>query len=458
MNTRLILDEASVAEFEGVSFHLNQATKHPENPVLLPGEPHQWDSLQVSWPATVLYCSDGKFRCWYSGFDIIQSPDRVWRPGYAESDDGVHWTKPNLGQATFPDKPTNRIAPEWPHHFMSCAFENPLPDAPPSQRFGSYWCEVNADGLWSKCLAWSPDGKVWERHTTAYSERKRMALQDISQLLYDADEPDPALRIKGYTQLFLPGSDRAGEGPQGWLRNIGLVCGESFEKVEDAPQPLVLAPEPGIDEELHFASVSKVDSTYLMLFESDRFSKNPIDGDLRLAVSDDGRDFRRIHPSDALVATGPKGMWDENLLVTTTASMQTVGDEVYIFYIGCPNIYNSWPAQYVVASERRGSMFAPCCLGLAILPRDRYSYAMGPGQLVTHPMELPEGELWINADGEGITLTARGGGATVTGSLKAKRLRGVYRAVEWSSAPPPGPLQLQFDLPEGGRLYSYYYA
>ncbi len=84
MKIRLIFDEQSVAASRGVTFHLNAATKHPENPVMLPGEPHQWDSLQVGWPGTVLYSPrDRKFRCWYSGLDVLQTPDRAWHTGYA---------------------------------------------------------------------------------------------------------------------------------------------------------------------------------------------------------------------------------------------------------------------------------------------------------------------------------------------------------------------------------------
>ena len=102
MKAHLIIDDKSVMSHESVSFKLNPAAKHPENPVMLPGEPHQWDSLQVSWPATVLYSAkDKKFRCRVSGFDCLQAPDRFWKPGYAESEDGIHWTKPNLGQVEF---------------------------------------------------------------------------------------------------------------------------------------------------------------------------------------------------------------------------------------------------------------------------------------------------------------------------------------------------------------------
>ena len=63
--------------------------------------------------------------------------------------------------------------------------------------------------------------------------------------------------------------------------------------------------------------------------------------DLRLAVSSDGRKFRRVFPTTPLVSTGPKGAWDENLLVTTSATMQEVGDEVWLYYFSATNANRS---------------------------------------------------------------------------------------------------------------------
>jgi len=160
-NIVLMLDERFVADSDGITFHLNQAVKHPENPVMLPGEPHQWDSLQISWPATVLYNADEKkFRCWYSGFDCLQTPDRFWRPGYAESDDGVHWIKPKLGQVEFLGADTNRIACTG-NNLLSFVFVNPNAGVSESQRYVSLWSEI-CDGMsyLRKRLAYSADGKV----------------------------------------------------------------------------------------------------------------------------------------------------------------------------------------------------------------------------------------------------------------------------------------------------------
>jgi len=95
---QLILDQSSVKETRGVSYCLNQAKKHSENPVLIPGCPHEWDSLQINWSSKVIYDPEERlFKCWYNGLDAIQYdverfPERkafanwlgrLWRVGYA---------------------------------------------------------------------------------------------------------------------------------------------------------------------------------------------------------------------------------------------------------------------------------------------------------------------------------------------------------------------------------------
>jgi hypothetical protein len=457
----LMLDEKCVAASQDIGFHLNPAKKHPDNPVLLPGEPHQWDSLQVGWPATVLYSvSDRKFRCWYSGLDALQK-DRsavTWPTGYAESDDGIHWRKPDLGQVTFHGRPTNQIRPDWKIDgyaagTLCSAFENPSPDALPSQRFGGDWSEavvLPSGGKDRRRFAWSPDGISWTPAGLLYQLRLKGRHFNVSQLLCMPDADDPESRVIAFAQAKRP---RSWDGRV--VRQIGAMRGPSVENIKDSGDAVLLAPENGIDEELHFASVSRVGNTFLMLFESDRFARNPIHGDLRLAIGTDGRHFRRVHPRDAVVSTGPKGVWDENLLVTTTSAMQEVGDEVYIFYIGCPNVFNSWPKSYSEDPDRRGSLMYPTYLGLAMLLRDRYGYAAGNGTLISNPIEL-RGALWLNAEGEALEVTAAdsSGKQASHGRLGRERFQTVYRKVVWSGTPPTGSLQLRIRLSDSDKLYS----
>src|SRR6185436_4929534 len=125
---QLILDRQSLQSAEDIEFHLHQATKHAENPVIIPGMPHEWDGLQINWPSQVLYDRESKlFRCWYSGLEAVQYDPKVyperkgfahwlgrlWLVGYAESKDGVNWEKPVVGQYRHRGMPTNVIKTDY---------------------------------------------------------------------------------------------------------------------------------------------------------------------------------------------------------------------------------------------------------------------------------------------------------------------------------------------------------
>lgn len=457
MKTHLILDEMSVSHSAGVTFHLNQAAKHPANPVLMPGVPGEWDSLQICWPGTVLYDAEaGLFRCWYSGLNAIaaERPPGHWEPGYAESRDGIHWTKPPLGQVEYRDRDTNRITVDWSEYINSAIWFNP-DQSNPERRFLAYWVTV-AQERWAMALAASPDGKVWRHERTAYREDERPGHLFICQVLYEDAAADPDWRAVAISQVM---SKRRSDG-KGRVRHITLLHGPDageLSVVRHGPERddhYVIEPEPGIDDEIHLASMMKIGDTYLMLFESDRFATQPPRGDLKLAATTNVRHFRRVHPQAALVPMGERGAWDENLLVTSTASFLEVGDEVWIYYFGCPAVFTNWPPNRIDDASLRGSYFYPVCLGLATLPRDRFAYAAGPGS-VTLDLDLAADEVWLNADGDNITLEAAdaAGRKIATGRPGDLRRDTVYRKVVWEAVP-EGATRLHISVGHDGRLYS----
>lgn len=448
MQTLLLLDEQSVAHSEQVTFHLNPAVKHPANPLLEPGLPHEWDSLQICWPGQVMHDPEaGLFRCWYHGLNGVQA-DRPrqqtgfpWEPGYAESRDGIHWTKPLWEHSTYRGRPTNRVVTDFDGWSLSTVWLNP-DTADSRRRFLGIWkiAETFSDPGMPRALASSPDGRSWTMEDRRFYRSVAEVAQDFWQVLVEADG------IKAYGQYHVP---RCWD--QRVVRQISLHTGPDITHLQDADiagqGPVVLAPQEGIDEELHFASVHPLHPGYLMLFESDRFSPQPLHGDLRLAVSPNGSDFRRVLPQTPLVATGPRGSWDENLLVTTTFSFLEVGDEIWIYYFGCPSVYRNWPSAYAEEGVR-GSLLYPSFLGLATLPRDRFAYAEGRGSLTTRPLDLGAGELWLNVDGEEIGVQAAG----VAGSLGAAQSTG-YRPVRWQRTV-SGVHPVQITLATQCRCYS----
>ena len=100
--------------------------------------------------------------------------------------------KPKLGKVKLLDRDTNQLRPDWVKwpanvpvpelgiYMLSLVFENPIPGAPDSQRFGAYWIETQTtdDGTrrWMhKALAWSPDGIRWTRASTAHDVHRAVS-------------------------------------------------------------------------------------------------------------------------------------------------------------------------------------------------------------------------------------------------------------------------------------------
>ncbi len=114
MNERvhLIVDNRLWQDASGIRLVAGEVTKCPENPLF--GGDKQWELRMDNMYPNVVYDDDeGIFRCWYSPFKIwshkSRKPDREVIVCYAQSRDGLTWTKPE-----------NNIVIEGP----------PIPDGP----------------------------------------------------------------------------------------------------------------------------------------------------------------------------------------------------------------------------------------------------------------------------------------------------------------------------------------
>ena len=99
--TQLFLDTSAYADRWDVVRRVNAPAKHPANPVVMPDQP--WEHA-VGLP-NVIYDGDEQiFRMWYANYDtgkwgggvsLNETERRVpYMISYAESPDGIHWTKP----------------------------------------------------------------------------------------------------------------------------------------------------------------------------------------------------------------------------------------------------------------------------------------------------------------------------------------------------------------------------
>jgi len=111
--TLFAFDAHSLPWRDNLKLTLVQADKHPANPVVRCGPEGSPDYGHAVLYGSVLHI-DGKFRMWYLGMtqrkiEHGQAPG-WWRPMcYAESEDGIHWTKPELGLVEFNGNTKNNI-------------------------------------------------------------------------------------------------------------------------------------------------------------------------------------------------------------------------------------------------------------------------------------------------------------------------------------------------------------
>ncbi len=90
----LFLDMLEAAEVQGLDHKLNRFAKYPDNPILGPAEPGSWDDFGINFPN--VHYDAGKFKMDYAGHGSGGAAGK-WDHGYAESEDGIHWTRPKLG-------------------------------------------------------------------------------------------------------------------------------------------------------------------------------------------------------------------------------------------------------------------------------------------------------------------------------------------------------------------------
>ncbi|MBC7289373.1 MAG: hypothetical protein H5T86_15295, partial [Armatimonadetes bacterium] len=149
----LFVDDWLIAELRGVQLRLHHPT--PQEICLQFNEP--WEGSTCAY---VTAFQDGQlYRMYYRGSDFDWGTRRSTHPEfacYAESTDGIHWTKPKLGLFEFRGSKDNNIIWAGPGCHNFTPFKDTNPRCPPDARY-------KALGLHNKALLAfkSPDGIHW---------------------------------------------------------------------------------------------------------------------------------------------------------------------------------------------------------------------------------------------------------------------------------------------------------
>jgi len=169
-NRQLFVDRLLIDKLDGASLRLH----HPVRREVVIRNDNPWEQYGVSYMVT--FRDGGLFRAWYrcdaADFDTGK---RSSMTAYAESSDGIRWTKPNLGVIAFQGSKENNLVWNGPGVNMA-VFKDGNPAAPPDERYkaivrnGDIYGLVSADGLHWKLIDEKPflTDRPFDSHNTAF--------------------------------------------------------------------------------------------------------------------------------------------------------------------------------------------------------------------------------------------------------------------------------------------------
>ena len=317
----MFLDLWETAALAGVEQVVESMEKDPRNPLMQHGAPGSFDEAETNFQGTILKEGD-KYRMWYTGsptFALLG--DQASACGYAESNDGVEWTKPDLGLYEFNGSKHNNIC--YPKGYQFAVLRMPESLEPDAAR--RYRMAYNSDK--GSSLAFSPDGIHWTASGDNPLWNRGRAGEPDSNIaengiyVYDPEDPNPERRFKSYPQTV----DDGGE------RTIGLMFsadGIHFQRYGNNP---VMDARLGVEKQTHLMEVlfrrhGVLIGVYGRYLEDDRT-------DAALAVSRDGVNWVRVKDEVPLIPNGKPGSFDAGDVWPSNQPM-IEGKDLWIYYSG----------------------------------------------------------------------------------------------------------------------------
>jgi hypothetical protein len=464
---QLFLDDYLIASTRNVRRTVKAARKHADNPVVWPTE--KWED-----PLAIVYGSvirEGEqYRMWYhTGAGVA----------YAQSDDGVRWTKPALDLTVIDGQKTNlllkkkgkRTPPDaFPYFYELFGVHRDDRDPDPQRRYKMGFLDIDWNhkgeggdpfhpgqrrGLG---VAGSPDGIQWKIVENWATE----AICDgATHWMFD-----PA---RGAYVLYGRTRKRVPELVAAWSKHEWFAkwySGRAVARVESKDflrwdftrpdtAPVVLTPDladpPGT--EIYSLKVFPYQGIYVGLVQVFHATPGEATLDVQLAVSRDGVKFARVGDRAPFIPLGGVGSWDRFNHSLANNDPIAVGDELRFYYGG--RSYRHEPYAGPDKGVSRGG------IGLASIPRDRFAAleaSFDGGEIVTKALVFKGETLHLNADARfgSIGVELLDGGGRVVGQGKPVTQDGLDLAVAWEGdvggrIPTPAVLRLTL---KNARLFA----
>lgn len=381
---------------EAVQRVVHAAQSHTAEPILTGDQP--------SYLWVVREPDAGPFRMWYQANTLLggdEAKGRKYRTdiAYAESVDGIHWTKPDLN--LFPrhvEKPRNAVIAHADRPTVEtcapCILEIPAKD----RRGYRFVMLYRAKGAGSKevsgiRLVGSRDGIHWD--ASSDTRIAHLHSDHANTISFDPVSKQYVMycRPKHIYRTF-----RGDMRDTGASRRIARLTSPTLwsDWLEHAHPQTMLIPDE-IDSQQHFNFFYGMPTRYqagiywgfLEPFRMNDFVYT------ELVTSRDGIHFDRLPGRPKLIDYGPAGSWNDTMIFASPAWVE-VGDQWWIYYSG-------WDGPHGT-TERTGA------IGLAKVRKEGFVSLRGPrggGVVCTRQLVWPGGDLVVNADASAGLLRVR---------------------------------------------------
>jgi len=437
-DVQLLIDDTFVEDRYNLQRVLHHPIKYERNPILLRDQP--WEGDAAFSPLVIWDPHMGRYRMWYQCWDVnsyysvSESPYYV---GYAESDDGLNWTKPHLDGCAFGGYEKTNIV------YSGNAKNN---TGKQSFALGQVWLDEDADpserykiiGLDRRphprhpqtfinseiSIIGSPDGIHWKLlgDGPIYDHHSDTA----NHLVYDSQR-------KHWLLYCRPVVTAAGSEYKDGRSHSRRVCVMISEDLQTWSYPrIILFGDERDLVDIDHCRVFRYGSHFLMLYAA-------MAGDdlgrfhTRLASSTDGIHWERFHTREDFVPMGNEGAWDAGIIGPASGPVRQ-GDMLLFYYLGA-NVGQCEP--FVARQMRRMGG------GAFMMKPDRFISQRAEGNtgyLLTREFVLDGSSLTLNGQTDGRPPSSAGGGG---------RIR-----VEVLKHPPLG-YHLDEHLARGGHIHAY---
>jgi len=380
---QLLIDDHVVESLDGVFRVLNQPEKYEGNPViqLHPPQPVGGKELVIAQGSVIYDEKEKLFKMWYEGATYDWKNNVV---AYAYSQDGFHWTLPDLGLVQYNGSRRNNIVLTTGAGEMAPGVFKDVHETDPARLYKMLYCSKGNGSPVG--VGFSPDGVHWrtvtEGNLIPKGDSLHPVLWDSKLSKYIAHSRHNAITPSGHERQVLQSES---DDFENWTRyGVILQAGE-----RDPPGHRQFYDMSWmIYEDVYIGFLS----VYHVLRPEKQTPQQEWQDrvDVQLVFSRDDRHWTRVSERETFIPNGKTpGDCDYGMIYTLHRPM-VVGDEIWIYYTGFSGLH--W------ATRRQEIQGGTACLAKLRLDGFVSINTGSSGTLTTKPFLMSGDRLEVNVD------------------------------------------------------------